>query len=717
MNFKTTILLLVVLAAVGAAFYLLRDADPIGTEPPEGSKPAVINDKNFEADDIHRLAITSDGRTFVYERGNGGWKQTQPFEYEVSSWQPDTVANIIAGLGYTEKFTPGEEGQPSLTELKLDPPDVTIEATTKATDDAEARSYTVLVGRKAIGRRGYLKRADEPTVYVVDDLLHSNVEEDLKGWRVRTVKTPQESASNKVTLARRGQPDIEAEKIDGRWWFTGEHAGRVSSSALAAMLRQVSSSAVSEFIADQPEDLRDYKLDSPALKLSITTSDGKETKTLVVGSSAGFDAKLRYAAFLAEDGKVNTVFTLPDSALAIMQQPAEKFRDGKISTLRQPDVNRIELKRADLGDITLAAKAKGWAFETERDFQPDSKLIDQLAKSIVTAEAAAYRAAGEIDPDDAIATITLGSISQREPERITVAAKTSTEGGDRYLVLRNDEKIAYEVPVAELEAVFKSADELRDRNLWSVAVNEIKAIAIQRPDGMTYELMPAETATTANNWQLSVNGDTQAKFDQQAVSSLVLAIASFNVDQWRYDGESPNSDGIEVIVTPAQGEPKKATVWPNSKAGKVAGIDTHFRISESTATAINAELSEKTLISSGVDQITEIEITDVSSDSSVTLRRDGTGKFSGPDNFDEDATARLWDTISGLRAQRFHKTLPKRQPSRVIKITTTDQGIISLTLFGDKESTVGRLSNGDSGSSAFTLGDDASQSLHAAFTK
>src|SRR5262245_1209140 len=93
MNFRTTLVLLVVLAVVGLVILFTRDTGTTPEKPPEAKL------LNINAADITRISIGSDdGTKTVLERADGKWRLIEPVKAQANDMNANALASAIAGL-------------------------------------------------------------------------------------------------------------------------------------------------------------------------------------------------------------------------------------------------------------------------------------------------------------------------------------------------------------------------------------------------------------------------------------------------------------------------------------------------------------------------------------------------------------------------------------------------------------------------------------------
>src|SRR5688572_2240569 len=95
MNFKTTVVLIVLLAIVGIYVFVSRDSGT-KTEITEGEQKKLID---VTLADIHKLTITpADGKKTVLEKVGTGWRLLEPVNAAAETFEVDSLLRDIADV-------------------------------------------------------------------------------------------------------------------------------------------------------------------------------------------------------------------------------------------------------------------------------------------------------------------------------------------------------------------------------------------------------------------------------------------------------------------------------------------------------------------------------------------------------------------------------------------------------------------------------------------
>lgn len=548
MNFKTTLVLIVLLAVLGGFAYVMKDRSPSYSEM-QAKRDADINGVSLFAADqlksnwVDTLTLTQDGKHAKLSRVNDQWRQVEPVDFSLSKTNVLEVIDTILDLKYTDVFTPGKNDYPTLDKLGLAPAAATI---TLAGSGEHVFSYQINVGRTIVGGKLYVTRDNDPKVYVVPDALANELtNQPTHRWRITSLPAPGENQAQSITLINHSQDnssntaaDIELQKTNGSWQLKSPDQGRVDRQAVASLLNTAKATTIQKFIADAPADLSVFGLTSPAVKLIIVSSrpsldkDAAQkiqtvTQTLSIGAPADLQNNTYYATWTQSESQSQpaksdktgpSVFTLDKAAFTHFTQSVDTLRDPLLTPLEQGQVKQITLNHQNTS-AAFSRSAKGWEYDKPADLkQIDNKQPDYLADdssvsklvAAITSTKATRFVPRIAEAGPAFATVKLTSTGQATPDvlRIWTVNEKDDKGQSQWLVVRNDEPVGRVVLASQLAGVVLPAWQFRDRELADLPAQKINHIVISQPDGSKIDLtrtLPTPLATT----NVTKQGETQ----------------------------------------------------------------------------------------------------------------------------------------------------------------------------------------------------------------
>lgn len=445
MNFKTTIVLLLLVILLGSYFILTRehrqqfDPDALPTETSGGIAVFGI-DRPLNPDNVTTITVTHQSETASFTRDAGAWRQTQPIDYPATDWSINDAVRRISELKYLQQFTPGSAA-PTLEELGLDQPQATVTITTES--DRDGGTYHMLLGKQTRTGVAYLKFKDGDHVLAVRPTLHQLVADtDFTDWRRKSIAAPEVARLTELAVNFEGRT-IELVQRDGQWTLAGDHRGRAGQSSIEDLVNALDTARAERFAADQPESLASFGLDQPRIHVALTQtshdddldhntpdpakhheadpsdpgevgdpSDPGEPATdagtdggtdevgpegfatdaatgrtmthhLRIGSPTDLSRQSFFATWTENDQTPQTVMVLPKSVIDKLDVTAADLRDPRITTARADDVRELKVTGPNGHHVKLIKTADGWQFQgaSEPAPTPDGPPADTSADS------------------------------------------------------------------------------------------------------------------------------------------------------------------------------------------------------------------------------------------------------------------------------------------------------------------------------------------------
>lgn len=715
MNYKTTLVIVLLAAAVAAVLFLDTKRHPEPT-PSERSGESSDSGKSgtplftldtLSTQSVNTLAIERAGTTVRLAKSGVDWRQVAPVTFALDSWTVQQILDAAANLRYTTRITPRKSGgssdTPSLEDLGLDKPAATL---TIESAEHKGSNHTLKLGKTAIGGKAYVMLDGESDVFVVADALHKLVvDQTASEWRKRSLEAPGEGQATKLEITTGGKT-IAAVKSDLTWSFAAPETGRVDADAVRAVLSGISSAYVEKFIADNPADLSLYGLDKPATTVVVTaptpTSENASTqpaasqpapkiKMFRIGAPVDAEKSSYFATWSDASDSQTVVFTVTRSTIEKFSKSANDLRDPRLTVLKASDVREVTLERA-AGAVRMVKGPEGWSFGTTGgkpiEFKLDQDAAGKLVESIMQARATSFTTAAPGGSPEA--TVTLAAIARPDPDVLRVYpgtdAKTRT-------VFRNNESVGAVIPAEKLIGVSAPVITLRDRHVWELPTKRIAAITIERADGPSYKLersvtiaetakgdtQPAEPDVKAGPWKL-VGFD---KYESAAVESLLSLVSNLRAESWPSSGEKTGAGAVKVTIQVTGDQARTLTIDPSTKLALASGIDAPFSVSQRAVETVTQEFRDRTAIKYAPAQLTRLVVTDLGkAPASFTLEKDSSGRYTSPDieKLNQATAAAVFDAVGALRVERYVAAKPVGDGGRKIEVHAGDAPPLTLEI-------------------------------------
>lgn len=360
MRFRSTLLLALILAALGAYLYFVEREDVAEEE----KKQTLLV---LDADQVTGVRLTYGDRELVLAKQDGRWRLTAPVDAAADAI---VVANLLRAITDAEVQKTIDDPPENLVPFGLAPPFVTITLTASG-----AEVPPIKVGKNAaVSAATYVQRADQPTVYLTGSGFRTGVDKQPKDLRDKTVVEFAEDDVTAMTL-RGAESTVALRKQDGNWSIVAPAAQRADNAAVRAMLSSIRNLRATDFANDQPApaDLETYGLATPTREIVLRTADDREVR-LLVGKET--DQGLYVTA-----GDRPTVFVVGKWVARELTKGAGDLRDKTLLTFDPATVGTITVTRGDGTSFTLGRNDAGWTV-TGVEGAVDSAAVDQFVGAL-----------------------------------------------------------------------------------------------------------------------------------------------------------------------------------------------------------------------------------------------------------------------------------------------------------------------------------------------
>jgi hypothetical protein len=431
----STIVLVVVLAGLGAYIYFVDSKRPAGGIE-EKQKVFTV-----EADKIEEITVTTENETSALRKTDGTWRLTAPLASDADQSEASTVTSSLASLEVNRIV---DENAANLAEYGLAEP--RIKVAFKAAGGGAGELH--LGDKTATQSDVYAVKPGEKRVFLVQAFHETSFAKkpfDLRDKRVLMFERDKvdsiELAGGKVVqLARAGSDWVIKQPLQARGDYSAVE-GLMTRLASASMTRLVEAST------SDPAVLAKYGLDKP--RATVTVGAGSARATLALG-------KEEEGVVYARDQARGMVFAVDPTLVADLGKPAEEFRKKDVFEFRNFNVARIRVARG--ADSYEFQKVAGTGENTPEKWQRvvagaapgdvDSAKMDDLLTKITSLRAQSFKAGGIDKP----ALVISASYDTGKFERVRLAKTTDA------MAARDDEPGVAVLDAAAYDELIKAFD-------------------------------------------------------------------------------------------------------------------------------------------------------------------------------------------------------------------------------------------------------------------
>jgi hypothetical protein len=477
---------------------------------------------DFSTSELAKLEVRRGTDAFAMERTRDGWRLVSPVKADADAGKVDRLAGDLSSLEVLEYVNDAPKADQLEVQYGLGKPPLVVHL--EFSDKAKP-ARTLEIGKARGSKIGYFARlADAPDktapVFVVANEIHAALDRDALAYRPAQLW---QATAEDVTALRiqRGKEEEYTLKRDGAGWkLNGPFEAPALALAVQSLAAELAAPQAQSYKAHEAKDLAPYGLDEPALRLRVTTRDGKQ-HALLVGSPAGKDTPGRCAK-LAD---APAIFVVSDSLVRAADHAALDLLDPVLLRL---DPARVERVRSKAGDAVLGLERKGEEWRVVEapgsPFTADAEVVAELQKLWSELHADRFAAYGKsvawakygLDKPAVTVTVTVKPTDKEAAEHV-IELGAAVEGTRDARYARVDKGAGVAVlGAATARILAQTALDYVNRNVLKFDTSAVQVV--QRhlgPDVL-------EMAKKGDGWQLLKPAEERA--DDKAVQELLAQL-------------------------------------------------------------------------------------------------------------------------------------------------------------------------------------------------
>ncbi len=442
---KSLLVLIVVLAGLGAYIYFVESKKPQGVAANVGPKIFSVR-----ADAIDEITVKSAGgdRTTL-KKTNGAWQITAPITAPADEAE---VSGIVTNLATVDNMRTVEEHPGDLQQFGLADPRVEIAFRTAGS----GRVQRLLVGDKTTTFGDlYAKLPDEKKVFMIAGSFDATFNRSTFDLRQKSVLAFERDKVDRITVQSSATTELARE--GGEWKIAKPYQAPADYGTVEGLVGRVQTAQMKAITAEAAGDLKSYGLDKP--EASITFGLGSSRATLILGGKA--DTGTVYA----KDVSRPMVFTVDSTLLDDVKKPADQLRRKDVFEFRAFNATSIQITR---GTETLAfEKTTGQgkeAGEKWRESKPAARDIDPSAFDTFLTKLSNQRAQSFVQPgaktktglESPVMVVVVRFDDGRKEERVSFGRV----GADVYAAIAGQPGVA-KIDTTEFEDAVKALDGIK----------------------------------------------------------------------------------------------------------------------------------------------------------------------------------------------------------------------------------------------------------------
>ncbi len=561
MKFRTTIILLII-AAIGAAYIFLYDRQQFRTEEWVQRQQMALPD--YKTGQINKIELIKEKDTIVLEStDNVRWRMLRPLQLRADGAEVKKILSQFEFLRKVGTIKESETANFSLVNYGLDKPQIVVNLwmkesailkETEGTTGAESK-YTINVGdRLAAGQNTvYINIEGSNDVVVVAAKFLEKVDKNINDLRNKWAFEYDMNAVERVRIQSDSKDPIVCSRADQHWWVTQPVSDRGDTARIRDILSELKNLniAKADFVSDKEEDIARHGLDKPRLTISIGSTGG-DTQSLLLGHS--LDDRI-----YAKRNDESSIFFVQDVVLSDLDLEANDLRDKQLlrfDSIGTYGIEKVELEYPDATLTMVKTKQYDWMITSPNKILADRDTIRKFVEKIKDLQIQLY----EDDSGKNFDKYGLGDSSVKvsvfrkigEGETVKFLIGDSDPDGGLCYVKKDGEDPVYSVPTDEFYDVAKAGYiAFRDKLVLEFSKDNAQEIAIDR-DGKTFVCkkdedshIPKWNMTSPVNMEADINSVNQVVWNLSfLVVSKIIDLSAEDLGMYGLD-----SPGLKVSVT------------------------------------------------------------------------------------------------------------------------------------------------------------------------
>lgn len=496
---STRFLVVAALALLGYILVFERRLAPAGPQATENI--ALLPGLRPEAVTALEITVRTNQLMRAQRPAGGPWVITLPDPYPA---QQEPIEALLRGLSSATLRTAisardlmQQQGGPAAFGLEVPPARITL-------FEGSRRSELRIGAQSPLGKQLYVQRVGSDGAGVVEARLLTLLPENQDDWKDRSLANFERGAVDRLEARSEGAfYELQLDATNHQWRLTKPFPARANPMRVEALIRLIGEARVSGFVQDPAGiDLDSPGLHPPALELIL----GKGTNVVAAIRFGGAPSNRADTVYARIAPRTNVVLVSKEIA-EHFRPPHTRFRETRLAPFDPAEATQIEV--AGVESFTLKRQAAGgWTLQAPEPLAADPALVQRMLETLAGLQISDF--VQEVVGDYSLFGLgpTNGQYTIRTGSANTAAIQLQlgkSYQGNRVYARRADEPSLYAVRQSDALQLPQYAYELRERQLWKFAPEEVVSVSISyrgqarkisRGPGGAWLVTPAYVTTT-----------------------------------------------------------------------------------------------------------------------------------------------------------------------------------------------------------------------------
>jgi len=448
MRFRTTLILLLVLAGLGAYLYWVE-------RPREQNEAEAKKLFSLKPDDIVEVHLRFQDREILLRKSGETWRLVQPIDAPADEITVKNLLNTIAECEVKREL----EDAADLKQFGLDPPFVTLEVKLK-----DRTLPAVAVGKNTpVGFSAYLQRLDDKKVRLTTSAFRAGLDKQVKDVRDKAILNFTDDDVQRFSVVR-ADGTITLARKDGQWTIEQPGPYPADTPTVRSFLSTLRTMRAIDFPNDQPTDLTPYGLDNPRLRVVLFLGKDQAEKHVLIGK----ENPEKNTEIYVQTSGLPTIYTVSDWVWRDLNKSVGDFRDKTVLAYDQEQVQAVEVTREDGQQYRLVRQDKDQWAPQGVEGKPAGTTIRQWLQDVH--DLRGFEVAADNPPDlkpygldKPLLTIRLFGSENQELGDLRIGVATTEQGTKEYYAMGSKAATVFKVRDYLVTRLNKSAQDFIEK--------------------------------------------------------------------------------------------------------------------------------------------------------------------------------------------------------------------------------------------------------------
>lgn len=448
MRFRTTLILLLVLAGLGAYLYWVE-------RPREQKEAEAKKLFSLKPDDIVEVHLRFQDREILLRKSGETWRLVQPIDAPADEITVKNLLNTIAECEVKREL----EDAADLKQFGLDPPFVTLEVKLK-----DRTLPAVAVGKNTpVGFSAYLQRLDDKKVRLTTSAFRAGLDKQVKDVRDKAILNFTDDDVQRFSVVR-ADGTITLARKDGQWTIEQPGPYPADTPTVRSFLSTLRTMRAIDFPNDQPTDLTPYGLDNPRLRVVLFLGKDQAEKHVLIGK----ENPEKNTEIYVQTSGLPTIYTVSDWVWRDLNKSVGDFRDKTVLAYDQEQVQAVEVTREDGQQYRLVRQDKDQWAPQGVEGKPAGTTIRQWLQDVH--DLRGFEVAADNPPDlkpygldKPLLTIRLFGSENQELGDLRIGVATTEQGTKEYYAMSSKAATVFKVRDYLVTRLNKSAQDFIEK--------------------------------------------------------------------------------------------------------------------------------------------------------------------------------------------------------------------------------------------------------------